>query len=62
MEKVLVDPRGDGRPWEDIKRLINYAVTIDATYKQDAKGRDSDKSHFDAPVAKINGNTWPIRD
>ena len=31
-KKVLVDPKGDGGPWEDIKRLINYAVTIDATY------------------------------
>ena len=30
--KVLVDPKGDGGPWEDIKRLINYAMTIDATY------------------------------
>ena len=29
--KILVDPRGDGGPWEDIKRLINYGVTIDAT-------------------------------
>jgi hypothetical protein len=61
-KKVLVDPRGDGGPWEDIKRLINYAVTIDATYTQDAKGRDNDKSHSDAPVAKTNGNIGPIRD
>ena len=30
--KVLVDPQGDGGPWEDIKRLINYVVMIDATY------------------------------
>ena len=30
--KVLVDPWGDGGPWEDIKHLINYVVTIEATY------------------------------
>jgi len=30
--KVLVNPRGDGGPWEDIKRLINYIVMINATY------------------------------
>ena len=59
-KKILVDPRGDGGPWEDIKRLINYAVTIDAMYTQDAKGRDNDKSHSDAPVAKINGNTGQL--
>jgi hypothetical protein len=59
-KKVLVDPRGDGGPWEDIKRLINYAVTIDATYTQDAKGRDNNKSHSDAPIAKINGNTGQL--
>lgn len=61
-KKVLVDPKGDGGPWEDIKRLINYAVTIDATYTQDAKGRDNDKSHSDVPVVKTNGHTGPIRD
>jgi hypothetical protein len=61
-KKILVDPRGDGGPWEDIKRLINYGVTIDAMYTQDAKGRDNDKSHSDAPVAKTHGNPWPIRD
>ena len=61
-KKILVDPRGDGGPWEDIKRLINYAVTIDVTYTQDAKGRNNDKSNSDAPVAKTNGNTWPIID
>ena len=44
-----------------LKRLIKYAVTIDATYTQDAKGQDNDRSHFNAPVAKTNGNTWPIR-
>ena len=61
-KKVLVDPRGDGGLWEDIKRLINYAVTIDVTYTQDAKGRDNDNSPSDALVAKGNGNTRPIRD
>ena len=61
-KKILVDPHGDGGLWEDIKRLINYAVTIDAIYTLDAKWRDNDKSHFDAPIAKTNGNTWPIRD
>ena len=59
-KKILVDPHGDGGPWEDIKRLINYAVTIDATYTQDAKGRDNNKSHSDAPIAKINGNTGQL--
>jgi hypothetical protein len=54
--KVLVDPRGDGGPWEDIKRLINYVVTIDVTYTQAAKGRDDVKSHSDAAVAKGVGN------
>jgi hypothetical protein len=61
-KKVLVDPRGDGGPWEDFKHLINYAVTIDATYTQDAKGRDNEKSHSDVPVAKTNGNIGPIKD
>ena len=61
-KKIMVDPRGDGGPWEDFKRLINYAVTIDATYTQDAKSRDNNKFHSDALVAKTNGNTWPIRD
>ena len=61
-KKVLVDPRGDGGPWEDIKHLIHYAVTIDATYLQDATGWDNDKSHSDAPVAKTNGNIGPIKD
>ena len=37
-------------------------MTIDATYTQDAKGRDNDKSHSDAPVARTNVNTWPISD
>jgi hypothetical protein len=31
-KKILVDPRDDGGPWEDIKHLINYAVTINVTY------------------------------
>ena len=57
-----MDPRGDDGPWEDIKRLINYAVTIDATYTQNTKVRDNEKSHSDASVAKTNGNTWPIID
>jgi hypothetical protein len=61
-KKVLVDPKGDGGPWEDIKRLINYAVTIDATYTHDAKGRDNDKSQSAVSVAKNTGNTGPIRD
>ena len=61
-KKVLVDPKGDGGPWEDIKRLINYAVTIDATYTQDAKGKDNDKSQSAVSVAKSTGNTGPIRD
>ena len=59
-KKILVDSRGDDGPWADIKRLINYAMTVDATYTQVAKGRDNDKFHFDAPVAKTNGNTGPI--
>jgi hypothetical protein len=45
-----------------LKRLINYAVTIDATYTHDAKGRDNDKSQSTVSVAKSTGNTWPIRD
>jgi hypothetical protein len=60
--KVLVDPRGDGEPWEDIKRLINYVVTIDATYTQVVKGRDNVKSHSDTTVAKGAGNTGLVRD
>ena len=60
--KVLVDPWGDGGPWEDIKRPINYVVTIDATYTQFAKGRDDVRSHSNAAVAKGVGNTWPVRD
>jgi hypothetical protein len=61
-KKVLVDPKGDGGPWEDIKRLINYVVTIDATYTHDAKGRDNDKSQSAVSVAKSTSNTGPIRD
>ena len=37
-------------------------MIIDATYTQDAKGLDNDKSQSDAPVAKTNSNTRPIRD
>lgn len=33
-----MDPRGDGGPWEDIKRLIKCVVTINATVTQVAKG------------------------
>ena len=55
-----MDPQGGGGPWEDIKHLINYVITIDTTYTQAAKGRDDVKSHSDAAVAK--GNTWPVRD
>ena len=29
--KVPVDPKGYGDPWEDIKSVIHYVVTIDAT-------------------------------
>jgi hypothetical protein len=61
-KKVLVDLKGDGGPWEDIKRLINYDVTIDATYTHDAKSRDNDKSQSAISVAKSTGNTGPIRD
>jgi hypothetical protein len=61
-KKVLVDPKGDGGSWEDIKRLINYAVTIDATYAHDTKGRDNDKSQSTVSVAKSIGNIGPIRD
>ena len=57
-----MDPKGDGGPWKDIKRLINYAVTIDATYTHDAKGRDNDKSQSAVSVAKSTGNTGPIKD
>ena len=35
--KVTVDPKGDGGPWEDIKHLIHYVVTIDNTYAQTTK-------------------------
>ena len=31
-KKVMVELKGDGGPWEDIKRLIHYAIFIDATY------------------------------
>jgi len=61
-KKVLVDPKGDGGSWEDIKRLINYAVTIDAMYAHDTKGRDNDKSQSAVSVAKSTSNTGPIRD
>jgi len=36
--KVLVDSRGDGALWDDIKHLINDAVTIDTIFTQVAKG------------------------
>lgn len=29
--KLSVDPKKDGGSWEDIKRLIHNAVTIDVT-------------------------------
>ena len=58
----MVDPQGDGGPWEDIKRLINYVVTINATYIQVAKGQDDVNPHLDAVVAKGAGNTGPLRD
>ena len=57
-----MDPRGDSGPWEDIKRLINFVVTIDVTYTQAAKGQDDIKSHSDVAVAKGNGNSGPVRD
>ena len=60
--KVLMDPRGDNGPWEDIKRLINYVVTINATYTQAVKGRDDVKSHSKAIVAKGNGNLGSVKD
>ena len=41
--KVLVDLKGDGGPWEDIKHLIHYAITIDTTYAQATKGRKDTK-------------------
>ena len=61
-KKVLVDPKGDGGPWVDIKHLINYAMTIDATYTHDAKGKDNDKSQSAVSVANITSNTGPIKD
>ena len=60
--KVMVDPGGGGGPWEDIKHLMNYDVTINANYTQVLKGRDDVKSHSDAAVAKGASNTWPVRD
>ena len=45
-----------------IKRLLNYVVTIDATYTHDAKGRDNDKSQYAVSIAKNTGNTGSIRD
>ena len=33
-----MDLNGDGGFWEDIKRLIHYALIIEATYAQAAKG------------------------
>ena len=60
--KVLVDPRGDGGPSEDIKRLIDCVVTIDTTYTQTAKGHDDVKSHLEATIPKGNGNLGPISD
>ena len=56
-----MDPRGDGGPWEDIKHLISYAVTIDATYTQAAKGREESKTHSDATATKGNANSGPLR-
>ena len=44
--KVVVDLKGDGSPWEDIKCLIHYAVTFNVTYAQIANGKDT-KSRFD---------------
>ena len=57
-----MDPRCDSGPWEDIKHLINYVVTIDATYTQTAKWRNDEKSHSHVVVAKGTGNTGPVRD
>lgn len=39
--------KGDGGPWEDIKHLIHYAITIDATYAQATKGTNDTKPRFD---------------
>lgn len=36
--KVSMELKGDGGLWEDIKRLIHYAVIIYATYAQAANG------------------------
>lgn len=60
--KVLMNPRGHSGPWEDIKFLINYVVTINATYTQAAKGWDDVKSHSEVAITKGNGIWRPIRD
>jgi hypothetical protein len=39
-------------PWEDIKHLIHYVVTIDTTCAQAAKGREDIKSQYDVMQQK----------
>ena len=41
---VLMDLKGDGGPWENIKHLIHYAITTNATYARAAKGREGTDS------------------
>ena len=46
-DKVLLDSKGYEGPWEDLKCLMHYVVTIHATCAQAAKGREDTKPWFD---------------
>lgn len=58
--KILVDSRGGGM-WEDIQRLLNFNVTIDATFTQSAKGREDSKPQYDVVQSRRNGSGGPSR-
>lgn len=42
-DKFLLDSKGYGGHWEDLKCLVHHVVIMDATYAQAAKGREDTK-------------------
>ena len=47
-----MDMKEDIGPWEDIKCLSHYAITIDTTYAQAAKKREGTNPQYDAMQPK----------
>ncbi len=52
-ERVVVDPFNEGGRWEDFKRLLTYAVAMDATIEQSCpKEMRKNPPKFSGPIRK----------